>query len=87
MDTDGSGTINYTGTWTQWFVEFLAATMEKSLYMREEKLYQAFKMFDLDGSGKISGAELKEVLGSIKNIYLRKWGRKRNQSHLVVELN
>lgn len=31
IDTDGNGTINYT--------EFLAATMEKSLYMKEEKLY------------------------------------------------
>ena len=39
--------------------EFLAATMEKSLYMKEEKLYQAFKMLDLDGSGKISKDELK----------------------------
>lgn len=55
IDTDGSGSINYT--------EFLAATMEKSLYMREEKLFQAFKMFDLDASGKISKDELKEVLG------------------------
>lgn len=58
-------------------VEFLAATMEKSLYMREEKLYQAFKMFDLDASGKISGTELKEVLGSnieyrILNLIIRK---------------
>jgi calcium-dependent protein kinase len=33
--------------------------MEKSLYMREEKLFQAFKMFDIDGSGKISRDELK----------------------------
>jgi len=30
IDTDGSGKIDYT--------EFLAATMEKSLYMKEDKL-------------------------------------------------
>lgn len=35
--------------------------------MREEKLFQAFKMFDVDGSGKISKEELKQVLGC-KNI-------------------
>mmetsp|Transcript_5721 Transcript_5721/g.6132 ORF Transcript_5721/g.6132 Transcript_5721/m.6132 type:complete len:468 (-) Transcript_5721:151-1554(-) len=56
IDTDGSGTINYT--------EFLAATMEKSVYLKEEKLWAAFKMFDKDGNGKISADELKEVLGS-----------------------
>ena len=50
IDTDGSGQIDYT--------EFLAATMEKSIYMKEEKLFMAFKMFDLDGSGKISANEL-----------------------------
>ncbi len=31
--------------------------------MKEEKLYNAFKMFDLDGSGKISAEELKKTLG------------------------
>lgn len=31
IDTDGSGKIDYT--------EFLAATMEKSLYMKEDKLH------------------------------------------------
>lgn len=46
IDTDGSGKIDYT--------EFLAATMEKSMYMKEEKLHNAFRMFDLDGNGKIS---------------------------------
>jgi calcium-dependent protein kinase len=50
VDTDGSGFINYT--------EFLAATIEKSLYMSEEKLFHTFKMFDIDGSGKISKDEL-----------------------------
>lgn len=45
-------------------IEFIAATIEKKLYMQEEKVVQAFKMFDLDGSGKISRDELQEVLGS-----------------------
>ena len=38
--------------------------MEKSLYMKKEKVYQAFKTFDIDGSGKISAQELKNILGS-----------------------
>jgi calcium-dependent protein kinase len=45
--------------------------MEKSVYMKKEKIYQAFKTFDLDGSGKISAQELKNILGSNKrNILL-----------------
>jgi len=56
IDTDKSGKIDYT--------EFLAATMETNLYLKEEKLFMAFKMFDKDGNGKISAQELKEVLGS-----------------------
>jgi Ca2+-binding EF-hand superfamily protein len=31
--------------------------------LKEEKLRQAFKTFDIDGSGKISAAEIKKVLG------------------------
>lgn len=38
--------------------------MERNLYLKEEKLYSAFRMFDKDGNGKISADELKEVLGS-----------------------
>ena len=46
--------------------------MERSVYLREEKLWAAFKMFDKDGNGKISAAELKEVLGSkeLRNIII-----------------
>ena len=40
------------------FEEFIAATMEKNIYMKSEKLYMAFCMFDIDGSGKISAGEL-----------------------------
>jgi calcium-dependent protein kinase len=45
IDTDGSGTIAYT--------EFIAATLDKSVYLKEEKLFQAFRMFDIDNSGKV----------------------------------
>jgi calcium-dependent protein kinase len=68
IDTDGSGTINYT--------EFLAATMEKAIYLKEEKLFNAFRMFDADGSGKISAEELKATLGSdekFKNLDKSYW--------------
>ena len=39
-DTDGSGTINYT--------EFIAATIDAQIFMREEHLRAAFQMFDSD---------------------------------------
>jgi len=54
-DTDGSGTINYT--------EFIAATMDTSLYNREENLRTAFQMFDTDNSGKIDINEVTQLLG------------------------
>ncbi len=38
--------------------------MEKNIYMKSEKLYMAFCMFDIDGSGKISAHELEQILGS-----------------------
>ena len=54
IDTDNSGNIEYT--------EFISASIEKNIYLNEEKLKEAFKLFDVDGSGKISRAEIEKVL-------------------------
>lgn len=54
IDSNGSGVIDYT--------EFIAATLEKKKYMREDRLWSAFKVFDLDGNGTISKAELHKIL-------------------------
>lgn len=39
-------------------VEFLAATMDASVFTRESYLRTAFTMLDTDGSGKIDATEL-----------------------------
>lgn len=54
-DTDGSGEINYT--------EFLAATMDANVFLREDYLRTAFMMFDKDNSGKIDNEEVMALLG------------------------
>lgn len=54
IDTDKSGVINYT--------EFIASTIDQKIYLKEEKLYEAFKTFDKDNSGKISIDEVKQIL-------------------------
>jgi len=54
IDTNGSGEINYT--------EFLAATLDASVFMREEYLKAAFKMFDTNGNGMIDPHELRLIL-------------------------
>ena len=38
--------------------------MEKSVYLRQDRLIDTFKLLDKDGNGKITAEELKEVLGS-----------------------
>lgn len=63
IDTDGSGTIDYT--------EFVVATVNEKSLITNDKLQAAFKMFDKvrnccnqqDGSGTISPDEIKAVLG------------------------
>lgn len=56
IDSDGSGSIDYT--------EFVAATLDKRMYIGEQNLWQAFRVFDLDGDGKITQEELKSVLSA-----------------------
>lgn len=58
IDTDNSGHIEYT--------EFISACLEKSVYLNEAKLKDAFGLFDIDKSGKISKAEIVKVLGLSK---------------------
>jgi len=59
IDTDNSGNIEYT--------EFISASIEKNIYLNEEKLKDAFKLFDADNSGKISRLEIEKVLHIDKN--------------------
>merc|ERR1712190_143181 len=54
VDSDGSGVIDYT--------EFLAATLDKRMYLKEDVCWSAFRVFDRNGDGKISQEELKQVL-------------------------
>jgi len=54
VDSDGSGVIDYT--------EFLAATLDKKVYMAEDVCWAAFRMFDRNGDGKIDKNEIEHVL-------------------------
>lgn len=55
VDINGSGFIDYT--------EFVTACAKKEAMLSVENLDSAFKVFDSDGSGKITAAELREMLG------------------------
>jgi len=54
VDTAGSGFIDYT--------EFLAATLDKKVYMSEDVCWQAFRILDRNGDGKIDGQDIQVVL-------------------------
>jgi len=55
VDVDNSGEID--------FSEFVTATVNRSELLQEEKLKQAFSLYDKDNSGMISVDEIKSVLG------------------------
>ncbi len=54
VDLDHNGTIDY--------LEFVAATMDKKIYLQKDVCRRAFNIFDRDHSGKISIAEFLTVL-------------------------
>jgi calcium-dependent protein kinase len=56
VDSDGSGVVDYT--------EFLAATLDKKMYHSENVCWQAFRVFDRNGDGKITKDEISNVLNN-----------------------
>ena len=54
IDCDNNDKIDYT--------EFIAATLKKNIYLKKEKLYEAFSAYDLNGDGKITKEELMCIL-------------------------
>merc|ERR1712007_407536 len=54
LGTDGNDTIEYT--------EFLAAALDEKKVLKEEVVWEAFKVFDHDGSGTVTKKELLRIL-------------------------
>lgn len=54
IDIDGSFNLEYT--------EWALSTSNKEQLFTDKKVKQAFSLFDLDGSGKISLSELKQTM-------------------------
>lgn len=54
VDVDGSGEIGYS--------EFVVATMNDNNMISNEKLRNAYKLFDLDSGGTISFEEMKKII-------------------------
>ncbi|CAE7567428.1 CPK2 [Symbiodinium pilosum] len=81
-DTDGSGVIDYT--------EFLAATLDKKVYVQEDIVWTAFKKFDLDNNGSIDMKELAQVIGDeqvVEAMNLKDRGDVSNLVHIFEQVD
>lgn len=67
VDSDKNGVIDYS--------EFLRANVDHKKIVNEENLKNAFKMFDLDDSGKISSIELGKILEGNEFTNYRVWDK------------
>ncbi len=69
LDFNNNGSIDYS--------EFLIANIDTNKLLNEEKLKEAFELFDVDHSGTITTDEIKKVLGgnSASNIDDNEWER------------
>merc|ERR1719254_255940 len=76
IDSDGSGVIDYT--------EFIAATISNKQYLKKEVIWAAFRTFDKDGDGRITRAELKEML---KDDSLTEWQIDAEVDRIVKEID
>ena len=60
VDTDGNGSLNFYE-----FLNLAANFIEESKFEAEDQdLIEAFRMYDRDGNGTISGAELRHALSN-----------------------
>jgi len=66
-DTDGSGFIEYS--------EFIAAAISHDTLLSKNNLEAAFNACDVDHSGKLSKAELKEMMGGSKVEHEEVWAK------------
>jgi len=64
-DHNNTGAITYS--------DWVIATINKNKILSDDKMKQAFELFDADGNGTISALEIKEVLGIGKKFDERIW--------------
>ena len=73
VDTDHNNKIDYT--------EFLAANLDKKIFLKEEKLKEAFRTFDINDSGAIKKEDIIRVL-KLENLR-----DKNNIANAIIEEN
>ena len=61
VDADGNGMVD--------FPEFLTMMARKTRYSESDEIKEAFKVFDKDGNGYISPAELRHVMTSLGALF------------------